>query len=539
LTAKKDLLEQSNAKDRLDIELMSIEIDESDESDEEDEENGASTKTGTTVKVESHLETPPGLNVFKRSDGDGSFGFNIFNMDSLDLERDFGYTRRGKLKGHGYTDQELDRIFSDKIVFLRHLMPEAQSVLLCDKDDFKAIMEFLFYSMSVCTNRRLSEALANAMFDLCKNYGFTWRLDISHIVTVLTNYGIHPGFVRSSWFSGILKDYRNAAANCKFRRGKSDYKFNLPLVSKKSKNYRRTKLDDEKFKLIVTQFVLFVTEFCNGVNKLDLRYQGDCSDMCIFLFLFIKLGTAEQFVMDYRVNEAISTMLIYLLDTIPARYWWCGPTTKKKPENESFTFEKYSFPRCLSEMIHKFIPAEIDTNIQNWTSDQNSVLQGHVYLDDHHLNIIHKLELIPPSYRGNQLKRFLAFYYLQTTLMIGKVACPLNPDIRDVATPHVLDATGLKVLWYKEAPNFPKLLLVVKLCDILVGYETGEAFPPEKVSAIKKVHARLLEKLQKQFPSMQSAQKLKVAVPMAKLKNHVQIVSERWEQGCSETESRT
>ena len=267
------ILEQSNARDRLDLELMEIEIDEPSESDEENEETGSSSKTGTTVKVESHLETPPGLNVFKRSDGDESFGFNIFNMETLDLERDFGYRRRGKLKGHGYTDQELDKIFSDKIVFLRHLMPEAQSVLLCDKDDFKAIMEYLFYSMSVCTDRRLSEALSKAMFDLCKNYGFTWRLDINHIVTVLTNYGIYPGFVKSSWFSGILKDYRNAAANCKFRRGKSDYKFSLPLLSRKSKTHTRTKLEDDKFKLIVTQFVLFVTEFCNGINKLDLRYQ--------------------------------------------------------------------------------------------------------------------------------------------------------------------------------------------------------------------------------------------------------------------------
>ena len=33
---------------------------------------------------------------------------------------------------------------------------------------------------------------------------------------------------------------------------------------------------------------------------------------------------------------------------------------------------------------------------------------------NHHLNMIHRLQLIPPSFRGNQLRKYLAFMYLQT-----------------------------------------------------------------------------------------------------------------------------
>jgi hypothetical protein len=48
-------------------------------------------------------------------------------------------------------------------------MPEAQSVLLCDKADFRAIMDFLFFSISVCTDSRLNELLTKTFFDLVRH----------------------------------------------------------------------------------------------------------------------------------------------------------------------------------------------------------------------------------------------------------------------------------------------------------------------------------------------------------------------------------
>ena len=44
-------------------------------------------------------------------------------------------------------------------------MPEAQSVLLCDQADFRAIMNYLFYSISVCTNSKLGELMTKAFFE--------------------------------------------------------------------------------------------------------------------------------------------------------------------------------------------------------------------------------------------------------------------------------------------------------------------------------------------------------------------------------------
>ena len=97
--------------------------------------------------------------------------FKYFCLESLNLETDFNYSRRPKLLGHGFTNARLDEMFSDRFCpdlkcelyctmniirfeFVRHLFPEAQTVLICDQADFKAIMNFLFFSISVCLDER-------------------------------------------------------------------------------------------------------------------------------------------------------------------------------------------------------------------------------------------------------------------------------------------------------------------------------------------------------------------------------------------------
>ena len=81
-------------------------------------------------------------------------------MESLSLETDCGYTRRSKLLGHGFSNARLDDMFSDRLEFVRHLFPEAQTVLICNEADFTAIMDFLFYSISVCHNARYSDRVS-------------------------------------------------------------------------------------------------------------------------------------------------------------------------------------------------------------------------------------------------------------------------------------------------------------------------------------------------------------------------------------------
>ena len=67
---------------------------------------------------------------------------------------------------------------------MENIFPAAQSVLICNREDFKAVMDFLFYSISVCRDRRLSDLMARTLFELRRNYSFRWELSIVQYSTV-------------------------------------------------------------------------------------------------------------------------------------------------------------------------------------------------------------------------------------------------------------------------------------------------------------------------------------------------------------------
>ena len=58
---------------------------------------------------------------------------------------------------------------------MENIFPAAQSVLICNREDFKAVMDFLFYSISVCRDRRLYDLMARTLFELRRNYSFRYR----------------------------------------------------------------------------------------------------------------------------------------------------------------------------------------------------------------------------------------------------------------------------------------------------------------------------------------------------------------------------
>ena len=96
---------------------------------------------------------PPGIDLFRSKKNPAENSFRYFSMKSLNLETDFGYSRRSHLLAHGFSVETVEEIFSDRFEFVRHLFPEAQSVLICDQADFKAVMNFLFFNISVCSDQ--------------------------------------------------------------------------------------------------------------------------------------------------------------------------------------------------------------------------------------------------------------------------------------------------------------------------------------------------------------------------------------------------
>ena len=151
-------------------------LEEEGEEDDEDEDcapktsvdGGDEEKREKLVRILSHA--PPGIDLFPLQNGRDSNGFLYFSQDSLSLERDFRYSRRGVLLGHGMTPDRVEEILTSRYKFLENIFPAGQSVLICNKEDFKAVMNFLFYSISVCTDRRLSDLMMRTLFELRRNY---------------------------------------------------------------------------------------------------------------------------------------------------------------------------------------------------------------------------------------------------------------------------------------------------------------------------------------------------------------------------------
>ena len=47
-----------------------------------------------------------------------------------------------------------DNVCIFRFEFVRHLFPEAHTVLICNQADFTSVMDYLFYSISVCHDSR-------------------------------------------------------------------------------------------------------------------------------------------------------------------------------------------------------------------------------------------------------------------------------------------------------------------------------------------------------------------------------------------------
>jgi hypothetical protein len=306
---------------------------------------------------------------------------------------------------------------------------------------------------------------------------------------------------------------------------------------RKKETVKFTPVPEEKFSFAVFKFILFISKFSVGMpTRLDFRNKSDWSDLCVLLFVFSLLGTERRFVQNYRVFESISTMFLYYFDSIPPKYWYCGAGKETVDEKKKFRFGSLNFPKFLAHMIHDFYPGELDTKMMCWKPEpMGGVSRNPIFTKiqnmEHGLNIIHKLEMLPVSYRGNQVRRFLAYLYMVRCLA-HDITDVNFPSIIDVANSSLLSSSYLKMLMHKEYSWFSEILVIVKLCDMIVGNDLIEDFSADKVPSILKAKKELLEKLNQKLPHQGGIKKTGNITILYQLRNHLQIVMQRWSSGC-------
>ena len=101
-------------------EMLPPEIDMDDDPESDEEEKNArllqqkQEAAENKKKLQKMLHTvAPGIDLF-RTNSSGENGFKFFNMETLDLEKDFDYGRRGKLLGHGFSNERINEMLTDR-----------------------------------------------------------------------------------------------------------------------------------------------------------------------------------------------------------------------------------------------------------------------------------------------------------------------------------------------------------------------------------------------------------------------------------------
>ena len=136
------------------------------------------------------------------------------------------------------------------------------------------------------------------------------------------------------------------------------------------------------------------------------------------------------------------------------------------------------------------------------------------------------------------MKRFLAYLYMSSCLAVNMKSIPpvVYPSIVDVANGSLLSSVFLKIMMHKDYSRYSELLVIVKLCDMIVGNDLKEDFSEDKVPSIIKVRNDLLEKLKKKLPNTNTAQKSGNITNLLQLRNHIDIVIQRWNSGCDDVQ---
>jgi hypothetical protein len=211
-----------------------------------------------------------------------------------------------------------------------------------------------------------------------KNYAFRWKLTIGHVLAVLLNYGANEDAVLSErFYTKNLAELRHAVNETEKAAATDDKKVSqsvaygvekkLPTFLRKRQNNAKTTrsgeettkppLPDETFKFCVSRFVSLLSEFSAGHSAhLDFVAKNDFSDLCVFLFLVLLVGTDRRFTTDFRVIESITALLHYNLETVSSGLWYEGPSLKDR--QMPMEYPHRTFVRTLAKLVHEFFPGK-------------------------------------------------------------------------------------------------------------------------------------------------------------------------------------
>ena len=247
------------------------------------------------------------------------------------------------------------------------------------------------------------------------------------------------------------------------------------------------------------------------------------------------VGSDKRFIGDCDVEHEIRSMYHYMFNSIPAQFWYCGAGEPVKLDNK-FCLTNDSFPLTFCKMVHDFPPEGVET-FCTWEKEKVSNISLRLDSHEHHMNILHKIELLPVSYRGAQVKKCLAYLYLQTMMNTTEIRSHNSPDIKSIVKETLGTKDNLMQIFIKyliKRESYTNVYVIVKLWDIIVGKEIKESFAEDRKPAIRTIYTEILEMIEKKLPALTSKNDTEKLYQLTRLKNVLSMIKERWSNGCGD-----
>lgn len=475
---------------------------------------------------------PPGLRVFPNRP------YRYYTAKTLNLETDFPkYNKKRALLKSSFnmSDEKISAIFADPHDFVLRLSPETISALVLNEEDFKAVCDYLFYAQMATADVGVMEMYRKALIDLLRNLDFgSWNFRLQHILVVLENLGGNPDlFACIRHFEEAMK-HRIQSIVSETSKTSETYRFTfakLPefFVTKKknppnsppkdfeteAKNNKspnsatslevKTKLEKNASLRSVKNLLSLASELMGNYPDLckslvapsqeSDQVNKDWINSLILCHILAVLSCDEHLAIDYVVMNDITNIYGIIIKSFTTSQWngvsADGNNSEMDESNsafcdlaEVFYFVGHIFDEDSEEKYEKKMAEQ-----RCWAKDELPIINK-INRNDHHHNMVHRLRQIPPTLRGNQLRKTVGFMHLQQLIDPRKVDNVLNVDA--------------EILWNFLRPRFDKEKLIfgnfyylgfsiLRLIDIVVGDEPLVEYKAENIiETLRALHNRLL-----------------------------------------------
>ena len=259
----------------------------------------------------------------------------------------------------------------------------------------------------------------------------------------------------------------------------------------------------------------------------------------VLMYQLLVLGTDKRVITSVETRHLIMLALHFQLDTFSTELWHWGPVGQPTQQGRKVKarFNHYNAHKSLARLIHEFFPGEQCPEVLTW--DRNSDVarvtesQG---ISDHHLNMISRINLIPPSHRGNQLKKYLAFMYLQTLAEVEQPVLPECVGVSDLTdSVQLCDKLSDPIRILVMSGNYPMTMTLLELYDIIVGHEKVDFADDTNRAEIMKLCEKVLKWIHKKLPGYSRGLDIndEKSVQSMQLQEFLDIIESRWKLGCA------